>query len=59
MREITDESYPWERKPKEQKYISVNFETVGKCPKCNNTVTCSISHTDITCKHCGLKLCWD
>ena len=56
---ITNESPNWTRKPKEQRYIHCNFETVGKCPKCGNTVISSIGHVDTNCNECGLKLYWD
>lgn len=55
---ITDDSPDWARKPKEQKYASCNFETIGKCPRCEKMVASSIGHTDMTCKNCGLKLWW-
>lgn len=56
---VDNNSPKWARKPKEQKYNPVDFETVGKCPNCNNTVISSICHTDTTCRKCGLKLYWD
>ena len=55
---IMDESYTWERRPKNQKYISCNFETVGNCPRCGKTVVCGIGYIEERCKSCDLKLFW-
>lgn len=55
---ITDESYEWERTPKNQEYISVDFETIGNCPRCNEKVSRDIGHIQKTCPRCGLKLHW-
>lgn len=56
---ITNDSPKWKREPLNKKYISVNFETVGKCPRCKADVTNAINYKDAICPKCDLALCWD
>lgn len=45
-------------KPLNQEYISVNFETQGKCPNCGERVVDGYSRIDKICPNCGAKLKW-
>jgi ribosomal protein S27AE len=44
--------------PHDQKYISVNFQTQGKCPSCGEIVVDGMGHTDKKCGKCGQMLKW-
>lgn len=46
------------KEPTNKKYISANFETIGKCPKCGVQVVDSIGGTQKECKKCGQPLLW-
>lgn len=46
------------QRPLNQKYISVNFETIGECPTCHALVSDVMGGSDERCKLCGQKLDW-
>lgn len=46
------------QKPLHTQYISVNFETQGRCPSCGSFVVDGIGHTDKKCSTCNQLLEW-
>lgn len=46
------------RKPLHMQYISVNFETQGRCPSCGGVVVDGMGGTDDKCGRCNQLLSW-
>lgn len=46
------------RKPSDKRYVSVNFETIGKCPNCGEKVVNGMGGRDDKCGSCGQLLEW-
>lgn len=46
-------------KPLNIKYVSIDFEHVGICPKCGETVINGYLKTDNKCPNCNVELDWD
>lgn len=46
-------------KPLNKEYISVNFETRGKCPNCDTVVINGYFKVDAICPKCGIGLDWE
>lgn len=59
----TCDFFPYKKvKPIDQTYMSVNFETIRKCPKCGTDVKNAINyvgvHPSIVCPNCKNGLIW-
>lgn len=58
-KDITDESKPSERGPRNVSYYSALYATIGNCPRCGARVENGWGHTDKRCKKCNLLLDWE